>query len=220
VREIFLGEKKNGVVLNSFFMMSDDDRDMDLGSDDDDGVDTDDGFNEKTSQSSTSSTPTPPSTKPMTQAEKRAHHNMLERKRRDHIKDSFISLRDSVPSLHGEKVSKRPNSSRAQILKKAAEYIQFMRRKNSAHQHDIEDLKRQNQILENQIRALERAKLAGGLRAASSAAVGSPMDIKLKARSSESDSEVDKSGSPTIVSVTSAGGVKRLKVVTVANSTR
>ena len=40
------------------------------------------------------------------QAERRAHHNALERKRRDHIKESFSSLRDSVPSLHGEKVSK------------------------------------------------------------------------------------------------------------------
>jgi len=40
----------------------------------------------------------------ITQAEKRAHHNALERKRRDHIKDSFSSLRDSVPSLLGEKV--------------------------------------------------------------------------------------------------------------------
>lgn len=39
------------------------------------------------------------------QADKRAHHNALERKRRDHIKDSFHSLRDSVPSLQGEKVS-------------------------------------------------------------------------------------------------------------------
>lgn len=38
------------------------------------------------------------------QADKRAHHNALERKRRDHIKDSFSSLRDSIPSLHGEKV--------------------------------------------------------------------------------------------------------------------
>lgn len=38
------------------------------------------------------------------QAEKRAHHNALERKRRDHIKDSFTSLRESVPSLQGEKV--------------------------------------------------------------------------------------------------------------------
>ncbi|XP_043844841.1 protein max isoform X6 [Dromiciops gliroides] len=37
-------------------------------------------------------------------ADKRAHHNALERKRRDHIKDSFHSLRDSVPSLQGEKI--------------------------------------------------------------------------------------------------------------------
>lgn len=41
------------------------------------------------------------------QADKRAHHNALERKRRDHIKDSFHGLRDSVPALQGEKVSKR-----------------------------------------------------------------------------------------------------------------
>lgn len=40
------------------------------------------------------------------QADKRAHHNALERKRRDHIKDSFHGLRDSVPSLQGEKVRK------------------------------------------------------------------------------------------------------------------
>lgn len=38
------------------------------------------------------------------EAEKRAHHNALERKRRDHIKDSFSSLRDSVPALQNEKV--------------------------------------------------------------------------------------------------------------------
>ena len=36
--------------------------------------------------------------------DKRAHHNALERKRRDHIKDSFSVLRDSVPALAGEKV--------------------------------------------------------------------------------------------------------------------
>lgn len=41
----------------------------------------------------------------MLQAEKRAHHNALERKRRDHIKDSFHGLRDAVPTLQGEKVS-------------------------------------------------------------------------------------------------------------------
>lgn len=41
-------------------------------------------------------------------------------------------------------------ASRAQILKKAAEYIQFMRKKNNSHQQDIEDLKRQNSLLESQ----------------------------------------------------------------------
>ncbi|TRY56968.1 hypothetical protein DNTS_023895 [Danionella cerebrum] len=50
-------------------------------------------------------------------ADKRAHHNALERKRRDHIKDSFHSLRDSVPALQGEKYghwrkSKGPHSFR------------------------------------------------------------------------------------------------------------
>uniref|UniRef100_A0A2K5TSS7 Protein max n=1 Tax=Macaca fascicularis TaxID=9541 RepID=A0A2K5TSS7_MACFA len=85
-------------------------------------------------------------------ADKRAHHNALERKRRDHIKDSFHSLRDSVPSLQGEK------ASRAQILDKATEYIQYMRRKNHTHQQDIDDLKRQNALLEQQgIRCLKRA---------------------------------------------------------------
>ncbi|KAK6180949.1 hypothetical protein SNE40_008910 [Patella caerulea] len=87
--------------------------------------------------------------------EKRAHHNALERKRRDHIKGSFHSLRDSVPSLHGEKVS------RAQVLKKAADYIQFMRRKNQGNQQDIDDLKKQNNVLEQQIRALEKARNTG-----------------------------------------------------------
>ncbi len=41
-------------------------------------------------------------------------------------------------------------ASRAQILKKAAEYIAFMRRKNTTVQADIDDLKRQNKVLEEQ----------------------------------------------------------------------
>uniref|UniRef100_UPI00398F5D38 protein max isoform X4 n=1 Tax=Pristiophorus japonicus TaxID=55135 RepID=UPI00398F5D38 len=101
-------------------------------------------------------------------ADKRAHHNALERKRRDHIKDSFHSLRDSVPSLQGEKVSQASENrqaSRAQILDKATEYIQYMRRKNHTHQQDIDDLKRQNTLLEQQVRALEKARAAAQLQA-------------------------------------------------------
>ncbi|XP_065213946.1 protein max-like isoform X1 [Planococcus citri] len=118
-------------------------------------------------------------------AEKRAHHNALERKRRDHIKDSFTSLRESVPSLQGEKVA-----SRAQILKKAADYIQFMRRKNSAHQQDIDDLKRQNVLLESQIRTLEKTKATGNFAVESSElnVDGTNFD---ESDSSSSDSEAD-----------------------------
>lgn len=57
--------------------------------------------------------------------DKRAHHNALERRRRDHIKDSFHSLRDCIPSLVGEKVS------RAHILNKATEYIRYMQKGGS-----------------------------------------------------------------------------------------
>ena len=107
--------------------MSDDERDLDLDSDED-GSGTGGGF----------------SNLPHGQ-DKRAHHNALERKRRDHIKDSFTGLKDAIPTLQGDK------SSRAQILKKASEYIAFMRRKNGSHSNDIEDLKRQNNHLENQV---------------------------------------------------------------------
>ena len=57
--------------------------------------------------------------------------------------------------------------SRAQILKKASEYIAFMRRKNGSHTNDIEDLRRQNAHLENQIRAMEKAKSTGNFSSAS-----------------------------------------------------
>jgi len=125
--------------------MSDDERDIDIESDEDDQQ----GYSRGSGGYSQ-------------QVDKRAHHNALERKRRDHIKDSFSGLRDSVPSLQGEKDGgSRFQASRAQILKKAADYIQFMRRKNAAHQQDIDDLKRQNEALQTQIRSLEKAKMLG-----------------------------------------------------------
>ncbi|XP_011431517.1 protein max-like isoform X2 [Crassostrea angulata] len=147
--------------------MSDEDREVEIESDEEDdelGGSLNDGT----------------ATQFMSQAEKRAHHNALERKRRDHIKDSFHSLRDSVPALQGEKVS------RAQILKKAADYISFMRRKNHSHQQDIDDLKKHNAILEQQIRALEKAKTTGQF------AVSSAVNAQAGAfEESESESSID-----------------------------
>ncbi|XP_028996515.1 protein max isoform X6 [Betta splendens] len=132
-------------------------------------------------------------------ADKRAHHNALERKRRDHIKDSFHSLRDSVPALQGEKVGKAQTASRAQILDKATEYIQYMRRKNHTHQQDIDDLKRQNALLEQQVRALEKVKgstqLQAGYSSSDSSLYTNPKGSAVSAfdggsdSSSESDAE-------------------------------
>jgi len=87
-------------------------------------------------------------------ARKRAHHNALERKRRDHIKDSFHTLRDAIPNIKGEK------TSRAQILKAATDYIKLMRNRNSDYQQDIDSLKKQNNEIEIQIKQLERVRTA------------------------------------------------------------
>jgi len=145
--------------------MSDEERDVDVESD----IDDEDGLSTT-------------GTEHMTQAEKRAHHNALERKRRDHIKESFHGLRDSVPALHGGK------ASRTQILTQATDYIQYMNKRNGAHQHDIEDFKRQNITLEQQIRALEKAKAAGTFAAAQSAILE---NASIKKPLSESDDSSD-----------------------------
>eukprot|EP00037_Helgoeca_nana_P037588 m.16683 g.16683 ORF g.16683 m.16683 type:complete len:152 (+) comp9094_c0_seq1:106-561(+) len=91
-------------------------------------------------------------TKNLSKADKRAHHNALERKRRDHIKDSFTVLRDSIPALTGEK------SSRAQILNKATDFIVLMRKKNLGHQDEMERLRRENEELERETVDLEDLK--------------------------------------------------------------
>lgn len=75
----------------------------------------------------------------------RSHHNVLERKRRDLIKDSFTRLKDVVPALKNER------ASRAQILKKAADFIQLTHQRNESTRADIEELVRKNSELESKI---------------------------------------------------------------------
>merc|ERR1711973_47098 len=124
-------------------MLSEDERDVDVETDEEDGERHRNGSGNRDMS-----------------LDRRAHHSALERKRRDHIKDSFTGLRDAIPTMQGDK------SSRAQILRKASEYISFMRRKQSGNQQDIEDLKRQNSHLEKQIKVLERAKSTGNYSSA------------------------------------------------------
>jgi len=112
--------------------LSDEDQDIDIESDDDD------------TNSSIGGKEYPFET------DKKAHHNALERKRRDHIKESFIGLRDCLPSM------KREKASRAQILKQATDYIQFMTKKNGSIQKDIDNMRKQNHTLRQQVQLAEK----------------------------------------------------------------
>lgn len=80
---------------------------------------------------------------------KRSHHNVLERKRRDLIKDSFTKLKEAVPTLTSER------ASRAQILKKAADFIQLTHQRNENVKNDIKELMKKNAELENKINKSE-----------------------------------------------------------------
>jgi len=99
----FLGENTSARANKAYPPeIMDAEEDVDIS---DDGDDSD-----SNSQSNKSGLGRQSNSQYFSQAEKRAHHNALERKRRDHIKDSFTSLRDSVPSLQGEKVRPLPFS--------------------------------------------------------------------------------------------------------------
>lgn len=62
-----------------------------------------------------------------------------------------------------------------------------MRRKNNSHQQDIDDLKRQNSVLEAQIRSLERARASGNFAESSEALDNIKSDIS----SCENDEDED-----------------------------
>lgn len=121
-------------VLQSSILSSEEDN-MDYDSDDDDD-----------SKSNNSSTNNRNSNKKRLKGEvKRSHHNVLERKRRDLIKDSFTKLKEAVPTLSIER------ASRAQILKRAADFIQAQHQRNESTRADIKELIKKNADLESKI---------------------------------------------------------------------
>ncbi|KAM3175200.1 hypothetical protein ACTXT7_008975 [Hymenolepis weldensis] len=81
---------------------------------------------------------------------RRDHHNHLERKRRASIKGSYCDLREAIPSLRGSK------ASRAVTLQRAAEYIESLKKSNHEHSVCVDELNRQNEILERQVQDLYR----------------------------------------------------------------
>lgn len=70
---------------------------------------------------------------------KRSHHNVLERKRRDLLKDSFSMLRNSVPLMQPKE-----RVSRAEILKQAADYIQSTVKRNACVREELDELIKRN----------------------------------------------------------------------------
>ncbi len=75
-----------------------------------------------------------------------------------------------------------------------------MSKKNSSHQHDIEDLKKQNGVLEQQVRGLEKAKAAGTFAAAHSVPLDSTASEKLRSGGKDglkTDPDYDSSDSDT-----------------------
>jgi len=150
--------------MSDRFDLSDEDQDIDIESDEDD-TSSSLGGNQFASE-----------------VDKKAHHNQLERKRRDHIKASFTSLRDVIPQIRREK------SSRAQILKSATEYIQNMSKKNSNMLKDIDNMKRSNHILRQQVLAAEKSR-PGGL----------PSDLMFEAYGEEIAGDSSDSSEPVTV---------------------
>ncbi|KAG8197340.1 hypothetical protein JTE90_013467 [Oedothorax gibbosus] len=83
--------------------------------------------------------------------EKRQYHNLLERNRRNVLKYSFSKLRTATPVF----AKRNARASRAKILKRSIEFIRRSEQKRAARDKDIKDLRAENKILEDQIRAME-----------------------------------------------------------------
>ncbi|KAG5675754.1 hypothetical protein PVAND_005632 [Polypedilum vanderplanki] len=92
------------------------------------------------------------STRGLTASEKRLYHNALERKRRELINLQFLDLHNAIPSIAGLK------ASRTQVLIKATEFINIMKRKVRKYELEIESLKNQNKKLENILCSLKDNK--------------------------------------------------------------
>lgn len=131
VTQSSLESKVNPPISNGTTAPTSEEDDIDSDSDDDD--------DSKSNHSSSNKKKKPKGDK------KRRHHNVLERKRRYLIKDSFSELKNSVPTLSNER------ASRTQILKRAAEFIQHIHRKNQDTKADIHELERKNRELENKL---------------------------------------------------------------------
>lgn len=83
--------------------------------------------------------------------DRRNQHNVLERKRRNDLKYSFLVLRDQVPDLaHKEKASK------VLILNKAEEHILGQRKRETQLTKEYKILKERHEALKRRLATLNK----------------------------------------------------------------
>ena len=85
----------------------------------------------------------------MCESGKRTQHNVLERKRRTDLKNSFFHLRDSVPELEGQE-----RAPKVVILRKASQYINRLIDEQRRQERDIEQLKIKKEKLKRHLAKL------------------------------------------------------------------
>lgn len=83
------------------------------------------------------------------EAGKRTQHNVLERKRRTDLKNSFFHLRDSVPELEGQE-----RAPKVVILRKASQYIHRLIEDSKRYEREHENLKLQKEKLRRRLAQL------------------------------------------------------------------
>ncbi len=88
-------------------------------------------------------------------SDRRASHNVLERKRRNDLKSSFHTLRSYIPSLLAQE-----KAAKVVILKKAADYINELKFEEEELAQEREELKcKQRELLDKFIKLKPKVEL-------------------------------------------------------------
>lgn len=85
----------------------------------------------------------------MCETGKRTQHNVLERKRRTDLKNSFFHLRDSVPELEGQE-----RAPKVVILRKASQYINRLIDEQRRQDRELEQLRIKKEKLKRHLAKL------------------------------------------------------------------
>ena len=88
--------------------------------------------------------------------DRRANHNVLERRRREDLRTSFFKLRDQVPELQSQE-----RAAKIVILKKATDYVNHLHAEEESLVRHEDALRRRQRLLLQRLRQLEGSKWLG-----------------------------------------------------------